>query len=80
MLVKIAADEIAAAWAKRIAGKPIIELRALRLDTDGRDSEEQLRSALIFEAALFECLLEEHRCLRPVLALDADLSEAQVET
>jgi hypothetical protein len=30
--VRAAAAEVAAAWSERIAGKPLIELRALRLD------------------------------------------------
>jgi len=38
--VKEAAAEVSAAWMQRFIGKPLLELRALRLDRDGRDSSE----------------------------------------
>jgi len=36
--VREAATEVTASWSRRIAGKPLLELRALRLDPEGRDS------------------------------------------
>lgn len=38
--VKEAAAETIAAWSQRIVGKPLLELRALRLHPEGRDSVE----------------------------------------
>jgi len=40
--VREAAAEVTADWSKRIAGKPLLELRALRLDSEGKDSAEIL--------------------------------------
>lgn len=41
--VRAAAVEVTAAWFKRVAGKPLLELRALRLNPDGGDSSEVLQ-------------------------------------
>ena len=41
--VKQASAEVTAAWSQRIAGKPLLELRALRLNPEGRDSAEVLQ-------------------------------------
>lgn len=40
--VRMAAAELTASWCQRIAGKPLLELRALRLEPDGRDSADVL--------------------------------------
>src|ERR1019366_4672645 len=39
---RAAASEVADAWAKRAHGRPLVELRSLRLDPNGRDSSEIL--------------------------------------
>ena len=49
--VRAAATEVTAAWSARIAGKPLLELRAIRLEQDGRDSAEVLHLSDI-QAAL----------------------------
>jgi hypothetical protein len=54
--VKEAAAEVAAAWAQRTIGKPLLELRALRLERDGRDSSE-----VIFPADFLAGLLHGER-------------------
>jgi len=41
--VKEAAAEVAAAWSRRLAGRPLLRLRARRLDPEGRDSAEILQ-------------------------------------
>ena len=41
--VKEAAAEVTAAWSQRLASKPLLELRALRLDPEGRDTAEVLQ-------------------------------------
>ncbi len=41
--VRAAAADITAAWFNRLAGNPLLELRALRLEPDGRDSSEILQ-------------------------------------
>ena len=50
--VRAAAAEVTAAWFTRIAGKPLLELRALRLDPEGRDSAEILQLSDIRAALL----------------------------
>jgi hypothetical protein len=40
---KQASAEVTASWSQRIAGKPLLELRALRLNPEGRDSTEVLQ-------------------------------------
>jgi hypothetical protein len=40
--VREAASQLAADWAQRLAGKPLLALRALRLDIEGKDSAEVL--------------------------------------
>src|SRR6266446_5303532 len=50
--VREAAAEVTTAWSKRLAGKPLIELRALRLDPEGRDSAEILQLSDIRAALL----------------------------
>lgn len=40
--VKQASAEVTASWSQRRAGKPLLELRALRLNPEGRDSAEVL--------------------------------------
>jgi hypothetical protein len=41
--VREAAAEVADGWSQRIAGKPLLELRALKLDPAGKDTAEVLR-------------------------------------
>jgi hypothetical protein len=41
-LAREAAAEVVTAWSQRIAGKPLLKLRALRLDSNGRDSSDVL--------------------------------------
>jgi hypothetical protein len=50
--VKEAAAEVTAAWSHRLASKPLLELRALRLDSEGRDTAEVLRLSDIAAALL----------------------------
>lgn len=48
--VRTAAAEVTAVWSRRIEGKQLLELRALRLDSDGRDSSDVLDLRYIGEA------------------------------
>jgi energy-coupling factor transporter ATP-binding protein EcfA2 len=41
--VRAAAAEVTATWSSRIEGKPLVELRAVRLDQEGRDSAEVIQ-------------------------------------
>lgn len=38
--VREAIAEVVAGWSRRLAGKPLIELRAVKIDKDGRDATE----------------------------------------
>lgn len=51
--VRAVAAEVTHAWSKRIAGKPLLKLRALRLDPEGKDSDELLHLSDI-QAALLQ--------------------------
>lgn len=51
--VKEAAAEVAVGWSQRFIGKPLLELRALRLGPDGRDSSEVMHLG-DFRAALLQ--------------------------
>jgi hypothetical protein len=51
--VRAAAAEVTAAWSKRIEGKYLLKLRALRLDPGGRDSSDILDLSYI-EAVLIQ--------------------------
>jgi len=50
--VKEAAAETTAAWSRRLAGKPLVELRARRLEPEGRDAAEVLQLSDIAAALL----------------------------
>lgn len=48
--VRAAANEVSAGWLRRISNRPLIELRALKLESEGQDSDEVLQLADICEA------------------------------
>jgi hypothetical protein len=48
--VRVAAREVNAGWLRRIADLPLIELRCLRLEADGQDSDQLLQLADICKA------------------------------
>lgn len=50
--VKEAAAEVTAAWSQRLASKPLLQLRARRLDPEGRDSADVLQLSDIAAALL----------------------------
>ncbi len=50
--VKEAAAEVTTAWSKRLAGKPLLELRARKIDPEGRDSADVLQFSDIAAALL----------------------------
>ncbi len=48
--VRAAASDVNATWLRRISNRPLIELRALRLESEGQDSDEVLKLADICQA------------------------------
>jgi hypothetical protein len=48
--VRAAASEVNAGWLRRISNRPLIEVRALKLESEGQDSNEVLQLADICEA------------------------------
>jgi NACHT C-terminal Alpha/Beta 2 len=48
--VRAAASDVNAGWLRRISNRPLIELHALKLDSEGKDTNEVLQFASICEA------------------------------